>query len=71
MQQVINDAIYYLQCEGYNDEANAVAELEAENAELRKLIAQCATDFEAAADGSGVNFYQCAVDLRAALEVTK
>lgn len=41
--------------------------IEAENAKLRELIAQCADDFEAAADGMGVNFYQCAADLRAAL----
>jgi hypothetical protein len=44
-----------------------ITKLEAENTTLRKLIAQCADDFEAASDGAGVNFYQCAIDLRAAL----
>jgi len=49
------------------DGGGYLGSLKAENAKLRELIAQCADDFEAAANGAGVNFYQCAVDLRAAL----
>ena len=44
-----------------------IAELEAENEWLREVIAECADDFDCAAEGNGINFYQCALDLRAAL----
>jgi len=47
-----------------------IAELEVENAKLRDIIAECADDFSSAAEGNGINFYQCAIDLRKALEVT-
>ena len=40
-----------------------ILKLEAENAKLREIIAECADDFAAASDGA----HQCAVELRAAL----
>ena len=52
----------------FHDKGCDICELEAENKALREALTEAADGFESASDGSGVNFYQYALDCRTALE---